>query len=79
MWSGARGYVDRAVCHGERDSQIVPVERLDEPSRTLDPASPSRLRKSVSACFLGAIRVKILAVRPVNRCQDEGKEGQLKR
>jgi hypothetical protein len=28
--------------------------------------------------FLGAVRVKILAVRPVNRFQDLGKHGQLK-
>jgi hypothetical protein len=28
--------------------------------------------------FLGAVRVKILAVRPVNRLQDLGKHGQLK-
>jgi hypothetical protein len=28
--------------------------------------------------FPGAVRVRILAVRPVNRCQDVGKHGQLK-
>jgi hypothetical protein len=28
--------------------------------------------------FPGANRVKILAVRPVNRCQDVGKHGQHK-
>jgi hypothetical protein len=28
--------------------------------------------------FSEAVRVKILAVRPVNRCQDVGKHSQLK-